>query len=239
MICFRKDHLYQVKSKGILWRRTKVAIASLVAILLLMGCGSKSNNSKEKVSMINELEKIVSRLHISDTKEIDSLSGIIDEQAYQDIKTLVRLKKDSTEKERSQVSAFLLMNAGELSIAPLLDSLNMQNPSSLISDMQIVTNAHSQAASRIAAMLEKMLLDKREVPRISRQEKLEETPPVHRICDDAYLMLKRLFHYSAEDIKFTEERAFLNWEFDRRDREILRFMGTKAWKSFSESGEGN
>ncbi|HQJ45742.1 MAG TPA: hypothetical protein PK195_03815, partial [Ignavibacteriaceae bacterium] len=69
----------------------------------------------------------------------------------------------------------------------------------------------------------------------------EEQPVPRRVCDEGYLMLRRLTAFKeTEEELMINEKLFLNMTDDQKDKEIERIKSSKEWISLIEhlSDEG-
>ena len=80
-----------------------------------------------------------------------------------------------------------------------------------------------------------MLLDKRLLKGPALNGIVEEKPIPRRVCDEAYLMLRKLLSYKEdEESLMTNERLFLRMTNEEKDKEIERLKSSKEWISLSE-----
>jgi len=94
---------------------------------------------------------------------------------------------------------------------------------------------------QLAEMLRKIvkyfaahLSDTRKVPASRGAGPTEEQPPVVRICDEAYLQLRRLVNLEESmDQYLLNSRAFLNLPEARKDEEIRKSRQSRAFTRFT------
>lgn len=203
------------------------------ALFLFAGC--VTDNSKEDKNM--EEKNIASRLkeiQITENDKLDNLSKEISASSRKDVFELIKILHGSN-KEESQKASMILMSIGDLSISPIVDSVDTANPDNYVNEMDISLSLHLQNRSKMSKHINSMLLDKRELKGPQLKGVVEEKPPTRRVCDEAYLMLRKLFAFKEdEESLMTNERLFLSLSNKERDEEIDRIKSTEEWVSLSE-----
>jgi hypothetical protein len=72
--------------------------------------------------------------------------------------------------------------------------------------------------------------DRRQAPPQQADAAMEEQPPPIRVCDEAYLQLRRLLNIEEGDPQyFLNARAFLNLGNAEKDAEIHRARKSRGW----------
>ncbi len=86
---------------------------------------------------------------------------------------------------------------------------------------------------RVIAALEPLLEDRTPVPQPDLPFETEELPPPRRVCDEAYLALRKLLA-GEEDERTGEQNAyeFLAREEEERDVEIRRARTSRTWTNW-------
>ena len=183
------------------------------------------------------LSQQIAETGVDDVKTLDSMTETILEKSYKDPREVVGLGHSENEDIRATASA-LLLSLGNLVLLPLLDSVATDIPEDYVWDMQTATQLHLDGRARIVEALAKMLADTRPVTVGLPFALTEEKPVPRRVCDEAYLLLRKLlaFEENEEDRMFNEQ-AFLEMEDKERDSEIKRFLQTKTWISLIETPE--
>lgn len=93
---------------------------------------------------------------------------------------------------------------------------------------QVETELHLRG--QLAHRLMEALGDKREVSRPKPFEQEEIPPPPLRVCDEAYLGLRRLLHPEEDQVGFSVDAdGYLAMPFDVRDQAIANALATKRW----------
>ena len=186
------------------------------------------------------LESQIKEIKITDNKKLDSLSNAISEESRKDVNELVRILHSGKEAE-SKKASMVLMSIGDLAVTPMLDSLDVKNADNYAWEMDIILSQYLLNRNKITIVLNSMLLDKRQLKDPVLEGPLEEKPDPRRVCDEAYLMLRRLtsFNENEEDLMMNEKK-FLDMTDDLKDKEIDRIKSSKEWISLIEhlSDEG-
>lgn len=186
------------------------------------------------------LESQLKEIKITDNKKLDSLSNAISEESRKDVNELVRILHSGKEAE-SKKASMVLMSIGDLAVTPMLDSLDVKSADNYAWEMDIILSQYLLNRNKITIVLNSMLLDKRQLKDPVLEGPLEEKPDPRRVCDEAYLMLRRLtsFKENEEDLMMNEKK-FLDMTDDLKDKEIDRIKSSKEWISLLEhlSDEG-
>lgn len=205
----------------------------LVLSLLCFKCHQSYENGEKKMDEKN----ISSRLRdikIMENNKLDSLSTEIKTRSRKDTYELIQIlhsEKDEDIKKASMV----LMAIGDLAITPLLESLDSNNADNYVWETDLALSLHLQNRNKISKNINSMLLDKRLLKDPELNGIVEEKPISRRVCDEAYLMLRKLLSYKEdEESLMTNERLFLRMTNEEKDKEIDRLKSSKEWISLSE-----
>ena len=92
----------------------------------------------------------------------------------------------------------------------------------------------------MAKAVEELLADKRVSNPFAAFSPHDEKAPAKRVCDDAYLLLRRLLNYEeGADAREAFENHFLKMEVAEKDAEIKKLLTTKRWTSLEELEQGD
>ena len=210
-------------------------------LILFFSVSCKDPSKYEELKMESKtLESQIKEIKITDNKKLDSLSNAISEESRKDVNELVRILHSGKEAE-SKKASMVLMSIGDLAVTPMLDSLDVKNADNYAWEMDIILSQYLLNRNKITIVLNSMLLDKRQLKDPVLEGPLEEKPDPRRVCDEAYLMLRRLtsFNENEEDLMMNEKK-FLDMTDDLKDKEIDRIKSSKEWISLIEhlSDEG-
>jgi len=110
----------------------------------------------------------------------------------------------------------------DIAIVPLLEAPEPAAADDRVSRIETVVDAQVELREKITARLTKMLDDKAPVP-INTDRRAEVAPPPRRVCDDAYVLLRRLLNPAeGEEEQLFTAKAFLLLPDARKDAEILK-----------------
>ncbi|HQJ46253.1 MAG TPA: hypothetical protein PK195_06400, partial [Ignavibacteriaceae bacterium] len=166
------------------------------------------------------ISSLLKEIKLTDNKKMDSLSKDISEESRKDAVELVKILHSGKEEE-AQKAAMVLLSIGDLAFNPLLESLDTKNADNFVWEADVLISVYLNNRNKITSVLNSMLLDKRKLNDSEPQALMEEQPVPRRICDEGYLMLRRLtaFKETEEDLMINE-KIFLNMTDDQKDKEI-------------------
>jgi hypothetical protein len=199
---------------------------------------ANSNQTKkgDKAMTNNELVEALRQLDPSQESAVDALSRSFEEEARAPVRAAVSMLNDRDPK-MSEKAAAVITNIGDLAIVPLLDSPQPGAAADRVWNMDVVITAHLEVRGKIVARLNTMLSDKMKIP-WGKVAPAEGTPAPSRVCDEAYLMMRRLLNTSEDKVKFLHEReAFLALSDVEKDNEILKAKKSHIWTNLVEREE--
>lgn len=193
-----------------------------------------SNKNDEKIMEDAKLSSKLSKINLMETNKLDSLAKEIVLDSQKDVNELVKILHSGNDDEAKKAS-LVMMSIGDLAITPMLDSLDTQNADNYAWEMDIISTQYLKNRNKITLVLNSMLLDKRQLKNPELIGTVEEKPIPKRVCDEAYLMLRKLtsFKETEEDLMINERR-FLDMTDEERDKEISRIKSSKEWISLLE-----
>lgn len=213
----------------------KYNIGVLLLLLLAALSACKDSNNNEEIKMENEnLSSRLRQIKLMEIEKLDSLSNEIVIKSREDSKQLIKLLH-SENKEEVKKAAMVLQSIGDLAITPLMDSLDRNNPDNYAWEMELILSLHLKNRSKIIKELNSMFLDTRLLKGPELIGVVEEKPVPRRVCDEAYLMLRKLLALEEdEESLMTNERLFLDMTLKEKDEEIQRLKSSGEWISLSE-----
>jgi hypothetical protein len=142
----------------------------------------------------------------------------------------------SFEGELAAKSSELLQRGDEMSVTPLTDDALPLTAGQDVMTTQMLAVAQIRVRQIIAAALPRLLNDRRQMPPPERRGTPPETPPVvRRVCDEAYLLLRRLANISEDQDQYIfNSDAFLSLPEAERDQEIVTVNSGGPWKVWVE-----
>ncbi len=221
---------------GMSVRATLFALALLAYQSISAYTNSEQTTKGAKVMTSAELIEALRRLDPNQQIAVDELSRNFEEEAHAPVRTAVAMLNGG-DPEMGRRAASMITNIGELAIVPLLEAKPPSKPASRVWNMEVVISAHLQERAKVVALLNAMLSDKAKI----RWEKAmpEEGAPVpSRVCDEAYLMMRRLLNNNEDKAQFlNEHEAFLQLSDAEKDKEIQKVAKSHAWSNFVENSE--
>lgn len=225
------------------WLLLRVLIAFLPGVLfsfaatgyvMLAAHARPSQTTKgEKTVSQNELIDALRKLDPNQETAVDTLSKRFKEEARAPSRSAVSMLNDRDPK-MSERAAAVITNIEDLAIVPILESTPPSAPADKVWNMDVAVSAYLGLRGKIAAHLNAMLADKTRVP-WGKAGPGEGAPPPSRVCDEAYLMMRRLLNASEDKVQFAHERkAFLALSNAEKDSEILKAQKSHAWTHFTE-----
>ena len=181
--------------------------------------------------LIDELR----RLDLRDAEAVARLTERVRLDALNGPRTLVGLLRDAPP-ALAQKAALVLLEIEELAFAPVLEACREEPADDYVWDMQTLIDIQLESRNKLVEQLNAMLLDTRNVPLQSPPIAEEEQAPSRRVCDEAYLMLRRLLAFEDEEAALLNEDAFLaDLTEEERDKEIERIKSSGAWANLIET----
>ena len=207
-----------------------------MAGLILIACRSQQPNQPTKMNQ-DQLTARLLALTPENENELEALASELTNDARGQPRRAVQIWL-GPDAAMSKKAAILLGNTAELSITPLLEAPRPSTPEQEAWLIRTVVQRQIDLRQQVAARLMKLLDDKRPVPEPSGSAAQEEKPPLRRLCDEAYLQLRRFIKTEESPGEFyTFERNFLSQPPNRRDTEIHRAKQSPVWKRLAEQLE--
>ncbi len=181
-----------------------------------------------------DLASTLRSMSVEDFNGLEGLSRMIVEKSSKELKEIVRFHHREGMLDQRKARTVLL-GAGDVALPPLLASLDPRDADRYVWDVETCVDLHAGHRAKLAAVLGGMLDDKRELmtPEISPTE--EERPARRRVCDAAYLQLRRLLSFEeSEPDLFLNSVLYLQMDDERRDAEIARARTSRRWISLAE-----
>jgi len=174
-------------------------------------------------------------LDVKKIRELIALASDIRREVNEPIHAAISLALGPDPKT-APMARYVLADLAELAVAALLDaSIDKMPPFEQVWLCRTVVSADLQLRAAIVRHLDKMLGIKTMLPTVKSSVVLEESLPPTRVCDEAYLEMRRLLNLaeSGEENSLAE-RAFLNFSEARKDAEIHKARQEKTWKQLLE-----
>lgn len=168
--------------------------------------------------------------------DIEALAEPIRAGAWFDPREAAKLSMRLEEQVAAEGARQVLARLEELAIDPLLEGAKPELPEQDLWVAQTLVESQILVRRRIAE-LSRLLGDGRPVPFPSDRGLKEETvPPPRRVCDEAYLVLRRLVNWSEdEDDYLLNSDAFLHLTDQQRNEEIVNARQRNVWSTWVEA----
>jgi hypothetical protein len=176
----------------------------------------------------------IREVSLMDTDKLDLISSEVAANSKKDINELLRILHSGNKEEAAKAS-YILLSVEDLPQTPLLDNLNQGDPSDYAWEIETSVTMHLNCRNKVLKIINSMLLDKRIIEGPQLYGNPEEKPPVMRLCDKGYILLRRITSVKEDRESLVQnERIFLQEEFNFRDKEIERIKSSDEWISLSD-----
>jgi len=131
----------------------------------------------------------------------------------------------------AQQAFSFLLDIEELAIAPVLEGPLRDEPTAVSQAMALLTTEEVKLRARIVKQVDKWLDDKRPVPQ--KPSPLPREGQVHerRVCDEAYIAMRRLVHFGEGELRLLVDRdRFYELSEAKRDSAIKAARATNSWR---------
>ena len=138
----------------------------------------------------------------------------------------------------SEKAAYLLIDMDDLAIVPLLESSKRLTSTQRAWLLRAIVDAELRLRDMIVARIDEMLDDKNPVLLKDHGGHTEEPPPPMRVCDEAYVQMRRLINIAEdEEAYYKNADAFLGLTDDEKDVEITNARELRIWTKFFEASD--
>ena len=178
--------------------------------------------------MASNILQRIKNIPASDERALEEIGIEIEREARRDIREVVKVLHSGQEEDIKK-AAIILSAAGDIGLAPLLELSDETDVKIFVFNIEAAMEYHLNNRRDISQVLYRMLNDKRPVP-IPYLPKQEEEIQPRRVCDEGYLMLRRLLSLEEEEDELYEnEMIFLDLSDSEKDKEIGRYLTSKRW----------
>jgi hypothetical protein len=131
----------------------------------------------------------------------------------------------------------LLIDIEDLATVPLLEAPEPAHPYDRVARMTIIVDSQLEIRNTTVERLKKMLDDKRPM-NYQKMPRVEESPPPSRVCDEAYVLLRRLLNTTEDqETQTANTRLFLRLPEARKDIEIRKARTARTWTNLAGGAE--
>lgn len=184
----------------------------------------------------NELVAALQRLSPEQQVELDTLAkNVVKESRALPRAAAAHLNDPNPNTAANALS--LLIDIEDLATVPLLEAAERPDAYDRVARATIIVDSQIEVRNSTVERLKQLLDDKRPM-NYKKMPRVEETPPQSRVCDEAYLLLRRLLN-TAEDQEqqVATARNFLRLPEARRDIEIRKAWNSKPWTTLKGGGQ--
>lgn len=136
----------------------------------------------------------------------------------------------------SDKAEFVLRNMAEIAIIPLLELNDPKDVKDKYWLLDTLVTHHITLRDQLLQHLDRLLNDKALIPESQQTGPIEEAPMPSRICDEAFLAIRRLMHFTEDAGEYAlNETTFFKLSFEMRDQEIDKFRKDHIWVDFIEN----
>jgi hypothetical protein len=126
----------------------------------------------------------------------------------------------------------LIAQLGETAVEGLAGTIAAQKPVPDTALMFELVKGVASAESAVTRRLEAALRDTRLVPQPPEMQALEEVGPPYRVCDEAYVALRRILNPESHLQYLMESRHFLSLPENAKSQEIDSWLKTNSFTRF-------
>jgi len=178
----------------------------------------------------NEMKRLIRKLPVAEDKEAAIIADLQEVSRSPGI-IAVELLTDSDEHVISNARS-VLTELEDAALVPLL-SVDSSDPEDAVWLLQLLVQNERALRRKIASKILSLMDDQRTLPeRQSPGPAPEGGRPTIRVCDEAYLAMRRFVVAEESELAFEDVRAgFLEVSFEARDQTITRACKSQAWQA--------
>ena len=166
--------------------------------------------------------------------EFDSLAMAVRNQSRELTRTLVRVWSGS-DPVMSRKAERLLAQSEELTLGPLSESRDSVGAVERVWRLRSLIEGELQLRERLLSRLDPLLEDRSPVPMPAPPGDAEEPVLPRRVCDEAYLLVRRMLNPQEGPLTFQlNSRAFLGMSDKDKNAEIEKARTSRKWSQFIE-----
>lgn len=182
----------------------------------------------------SEFLKELRALDASDPEAVEQLAEKVKTESRQIPKTTVRLWLGNREADGKKAGD-IFFELDELVIYPCIEAIDQSLPKQKIQLISLAVDQHLENRQQLLAKLKRMMEDKTQLPLAPSIEPVEQKPRPRRVCDEAYLLVRRLLNFSEDEVDYElNANDFLELSDKEKDNEILKAMNSKTWTNWTE-----
>src|SRR5579862_6846549 len=130
----------------------------------------------------------------------------------------------------AQQAKLVLANLADLALVPMISHGDPAATADVVWALRTQGAQLAQLQRKIVKYIDAHLIDTRKMPSRPDFGPTEEKAPVVRVCDEAYLQLRRLLNVEeSEEQYMANSRAFLRLPEAQKNEEISKARQSRAW----------
>jgi hypothetical protein len=203
-------------------------LAALGFALLFVTC----RHQEMPTPMPPNLPQILENLNPEDRRAKAALGDSLKTETYAIAQELTKYWRRNPA-PKGDKALFLLQQLGSAAYDPLMAGIDTVSPEDRLFVLEDLVEKHLQMRHDLAAKLDAQLDDKRVLDTAPPSPDMEQPPPPSRICDQAYLLLRRLTHVTENDFDGSAEAwQFRRLEEKQKDEAIAKARQSREWQTF-------
>lgn len=230
-MCLLTSYTQFVKSIGRLWLVTGSCV-----LLTVFACQAKRGKDAKDM----EDSKIIQEFHDldpSDPEAVERLAERIKAESREAPEAMVRFWMSGEESD-SEKAVTVMLELDELVLNPLLEVFEESQSQQRVQIMSWAVDLQVALREEIIAKLDHLLDDRTYVLIPELGEPDEESPVPRRVCDEAYLLMRRLLKFNEDEVNYELNASeFLELPEEEKDLEIQKARNSKTWTNWLGEAE--
>lgn len=212
------------------WQRI---VPGVCAAAMALSAGLLSNAQEPPGGLAARLQQ----LNTDREAEVTGFARSLAQTSRQAAQELVRLWASGSA-EQSKKAVEVLSRMEETSVAPLIGHAGPAAPAQDVWMIRTAVQNEIDLRLKVVRRIDRLLEDRRGVPRPAPSRPVESVPPTRRVCDDAYLLVDHLLDPSISAVaRAGKADQFLAMTDQQRDAEIHQLRASRTWKRLLEESE--
>jgi hypothetical protein len=176
-------------------------------------------------------------LDVDDPHALDRLVERIRAESLKAPKEAVSLWLTGDESDSERASD-MISELEELVLTPLLHVCGESEPIQQIHIMAMAVDIQLALREKMVVRLDRLLDDRTPLPEPELPESIEEEPFQVRVCDEAYLLMRKLLKFSENEVNYElNSDEFMDLSEEEKDAEIRKARTSETWTSWVEEME--
>jgi len=135
------------------------------------------------------------------------------------------------DKDLAAAAFSFLLQVEDIALVPVLEGPVRDEPRAVSQVMRLLTTVESSLRRRIVERIDPWLDDKRPVAQPPKVLPIEGTVRERRVCDEAYVAMRRLVHFGESELaQMVDEDQLYDLDESQRDAAIARARASNTWQ---------